>query len=310
MLAVAPVVAPVVTAASFASTSATTTASSIVSATARLLLLSSSFLRLFLHLARNLVLGLNRGVVLFELGPAELLVLEHVLDELLDTLADSAGAWLGCLRLLPDLVKPGQNAVVLLLAELAGCALAALLLLAQLLFDLDADLLEELDGRLNRVFEEELRVEQVLKDRLCSVSAEQVLNEELTDELDVAEQLVLALQHFFLMVVLRVRFASFVLLGLERLEVALLLKDFFEAAAAIVEELLAEHAVLEVELVALFALRLEVDLDDRRTDLLAVELRVFVLHLGLAENRLHDDSQDLIINLEVFGLLGVKAFLT
>jgi len=149
----------------------------------------------------------------------------------------------------------------------------------------------------------------VLKNRLGGVSSEQVAREELADELDVTEELVLALEHHFLVVILRVFLAGLLGLGLQRLEVVHL-EDLLEAAAAVVEQLFAELAELEVVRVRFLALGLEVDFDDGSTDLLRIELRVLVLDLGLAEDRLNNDAKDLVVNLEVLSGLWVEAFLT
>ena len=84
-----------------AATATTTTAATCTVVVSTALLASSSIARLRIrlldHLALNLVFRLDRAVVLLELGPAERLVLQHILNQLLDTLADLASA--GCSRL-------------------------------------------------------------------------------------------------------------------------------------------------------------------------------------------------------------------
>ena len=123
---------------------------------------------------------------------------------------------------------------------------------------------------------------------------------ELANELDVAEELVLALHLDVAVVLKRVLFALVLGLLLERLEI-LLREDLLVDRAAIIEQLLAEVAELEVVLPSLLALRLQVDLHDRRAQL-AVELRVSVFNLCLTEDGLHYNLKDLFTDLEALGL--------
>lgn len=297
-------------------TTATATASAassavVSSATLATGAASSLSVRLLNNLASDLILRLDEVFGLFELSPAELLVLDHVLDELLDALAADTSFWGGrILRLRPDLVEFVQDAIVLLLSKLArSTALGVLSLLAELLLDGWADLLNELNSSLNCIVNEEIRVEQVLENGLGSVTTEQVASKELTDELNVAEEFVLAFHHDLAVVILGVCLACFIGSQLELFE-ALLSENLLEAATAEVKKLLAELAELEIVWVGAFALRLKVDLDDRSTDLLTVELGVFVLVLSLAENCLYHDVEDLVINLEALGRLSVETFLT
>ena len=180
------------------------------------------------------------------------------------------------------------------------------MLLSDLVLDVRTDLLKEFDCCLNSVFEEGPWVKQMLKDRLCCVSTEQVLNEELTDELDVTKKLVLAFQHDFLMVVLSVGFAAFLSFSLNFIVITLLLEDLLEADAAVFQELLTEHAVLKVDKGRFDTLRLEIDLDDLGADLLTVELGVLVLNLRLAENCLNDNAKNFVVDQEALGLFFVE----
>lgn len=105
--AVASIVASVVTVVT--ATVAASTAATSVAVVVAILLLANRCLSLhFLdHLLLDLFLGLNSLLAFLELGPAELLVLDHVLDELLDTHAYSTLAVFFGLRCLPDAVKLG-----------------------------------------------------------------------------------------------------------------------------------------------------------------------------------------------------------
>ena len=105
----------------------------------------------------------------------------------------------------------------------------------------------------------------------------------------------------------RVRLALGLRLLLERL-VLLHAEDLLVHRAAIVKQLLAEVAELESVWACLPALRLKVDLHDRRAQP-AVELRVSVLDLRLTEDGLHDDLEDLLADLEAFSLSCIEAFL-
>jgi len=135
-----------------------------------------------------------------------------------------------------------------------------------------------------------------------------VAREELANELNVTEKLMLALHHDLTVVVLRVLLARILGLLLKHFEIVLL-EDFFEATATEVEELLAEGAELQVVGDGAFALRLEVDFDNRGAKL-AVELGVGVLDLGFAEDSLDDDLQDLLVNRESLCISWVETRLT
>lgn len=149
----------------------------------------------------------------------------------------------------------------------------------------------------------------MLEDGLGCVTTQQVASEELADELNVAEELMLAFHLDVLVVVLGVSLAGIYGSLLEFFE-ACLREDLLEATTAVVEQLLTELAELQVVRVGFFTLRLEVDLDDCGTEFLTVELGVFVFVLGLAEDGLHYDVEDLVIDREALGLLRVEAFLT
>ena len=87
------------------------------------------------------------------------------------------------------------------------------------------------------------------------------------------------------MVICSVSLASLLSLG-DQLFKIVLLEDFFEAISTVVEELFAERAEFKHTWDSLFALRLEVDLDNGRAKL-AIEFGVGVFHLGFAENGLN-----------------------
>ena len=94
---------------------------------------------------------------------------------------------------------------------------------------------------------------------------------------------------------------------LERL-VVVLREDFLIHRTAIIEQLLAEVAELEVVLASLLPLRLQVDLHNCGAQL-AVELGVSVFDLGLAEDSLNDNLEDLFADLEAFSHRSIKAIL-
>ena len=103
-------------------------------------------------------------VLLLELLPAQLLILEHVLDELLNALANRTDTLIPSLRVLPDGLELGEDLIVGLLANLALRRV-----LSDALLDRRAHLLDEPDGRLDRVILKAARVQQVLEDRFGSV---------------------------------------------------------------------------------------------------------------------------------------------
>lgn len=171
----------------------------------------------------------------------------------------------------------------------------------QLLFNGLTDLFNETNGSLHGVVRETVFVEQVLKDQLCSVVSEEMTREKLTNELNVSEQLMLTLEHGILVVGRIVRLACILCLLLQNLKVSLLLEELEVDLTAVVEELLAEVAEFKVHDLGGFTLRLEVDLDNQRADL-TVEIGVGVLDLSLAEDGLHHDLKDLLVNLESISL--------
>ena len=193
--------------------------------------------------------------MLFLLHPAIGLVLEHILYELLDTLADNALTWsrVRVLRSFPDMIKLGQDGVILLAGKLA--ALGAISLLGDHLLDCLTDLLNEPDGRLDGVIIELLVVEKPLKDRLGNIMTKQMHSEELTDELNVAEELMLTLEADLSVVVLSVRLSGILCLLLQLLETGLL-EDLLKAASAMAEKFVSELAEFEIVWVGAFALRL------------------------------------------------------
>lgn len=132
-------------------------------------------------------------------------------------------------------------------------------------------------------------------------------HEKLTNELNVAEKLVLSFQHLLFVVVGGVSLASLLSLGNQLFEIVLL-EDFLEAISAVVEELFAERAEFKHTWDSLFALRLKVDLDNGRAKL-AIEFGVGVFNLGLAENSLNHSVKDFVSNLESLGFSLVKALL-
>lgn len=104
-LAITSIVASVVTVVA-ATVAATTTATSVAIVVAVLLLTAGCLsLHLLDHLLLDLLLGLNSLLAFLKLGPAELLVFEHVLDEFLDAHANGALTVLFGLRCLPDVVE-------------------------------------------------------------------------------------------------------------------------------------------------------------------------------------------------------------
>ena len=132
-------------------------------------------------------------------------------------------------------------------------------------------------------------------------------HEKLTNELNVAEKLVLSFQHLLFVVVGGVSLASLLSLGNQLFEIVLL-EDFLEAISAVVEELFAERAEFKHTWDSLFALRLKVDLDNGRAKL-AIEFGVGVFNLGFAENGLNHSVKDFVSNLESLGFSLVKALL-
>lgn len=127
----------------------------------------------------------------------------------------------------------------------------------------------------------------MLKDRLCRVTSYEVAREELTDELDVTEELVLMLHLLILVVGHRVRLACLFVLFLDVFKL-LILEDLLKAATTVVKQLLAEGAELKVRRDSLLALGFEIDLDNGGAKL-TVELGVGVLDLGLTEDSLDHD---------------------
>lgn len=168
--------------------------------------------------------------------------------------------------------------------------------LSNLFFNGRSDLFNELDCSFDGVINEALYIEQMFENGLCCVAAKQMAREKLSNELDVAEKLVLPFKHEFLMVLERVLLAAIFSLFLQGLEIVLQ-EDFLEAAPAVLEELLAEGAELEIVGDSSLPLRLQVNLDDRGAQL-TVELRVGVLYLRFAENRLDHDLKNLFVDLE------------
>ena len=315
LLAVASVVAVVVTATVTAvPTTTTATTSTAVAALVSVVLTLACLLgglSLAKHLLLDLLFSFDFLITRLKFGPSELLVFKHVLDQFLDAFAHNARAGCGLFRSLPDRVEVLQNVVVLFLRELAALRFAALRVLIlglQLFLNSRSDLLDKLDRSLHGIIEEASRVEQMLENRFGSVSSEQVAREELANELNVTEQLMLALHHDLTVVVLRVLLARILGLLLKHFEIVLL-EDFFEATATEVEELLAEGAELQVVGDGAFALRLEVDFDNRGAKL-AVEFGVGVLDLGFAEDSLDDDLQDLLVNRESLCISWVETRLT
>ena len=116
------------------------------------------------HLSLDLILSLYVRVLLFELLPAQRLILEHVLDELLNALANRADTLITFLRVLPDGPELGEDLVVVFLANLAFRRV-----LSDALLDRRSHLLDEPDGRLDRVILKAAWVQKVLEDRFGCV---------------------------------------------------------------------------------------------------------------------------------------------
>ena len=171
LLAIASVIASIVAtsllvAAIAATTASTATAASITTIIVIAGLLASRIGSLLLldHLSLNLILSLHVRVLLLELLPAQLLILDHVLDELLNALANSTHTLITSLRVLPDGLELGEDLIVVLLANLALRRV-----LSDALLDRRAHLLDEPDGRLDCVILKAARVQQMLEDRFGSV---------------------------------------------------------------------------------------------------------------------------------------------
>ena len=111
LLAISSIVASIVAVTIISAATATTSTASIIVIIviiASLSLLAGSFnsCLLFLdHLIFNLFLGLDISILSLELGPTKLLVFNHILNKLLNTLACSFGAFFIGLGLIPDLLE-------------------------------------------------------------------------------------------------------------------------------------------------------------------------------------------------------------
>ena len=108
-LAIAPVIASIVPASvlvaaitTAASAATASIASIVIVAGARLPLRGLGSALLLDHFCLDLVLSLHILALSLELRPAKRLILQHVLDELLDALANCANTLPTCLRVLPD----------------------------------------------------------------------------------------------------------------------------------------------------------------------------------------------------------------
>ena len=113
-----------------------------------------------------MVLSLHVRVLLLELLPAQLLILKHVLDELLNALANCADTFITCFRVLPDGPELGEDLIVVFLADLALRGV-----ICDTLLNRWAHLLDEPDGRLDRVILKAARFQQVLEDRFGCVGS-------------------------------------------------------------------------------------------------------------------------------------------
>ena len=122
-LAVTPIIASIVTATVLiaAITTAASTATSVATIVivAGLLACCIGSLLLLHHLSLDLFLSLHVRVLLLELLPAQLLIFEHVLDELLNTLTNRANTLITALGVLPDGLEFAEDLVVVILADLA-----------------------------------------------------------------------------------------------------------------------------------------------------------------------------------------------
>lgn len=287
-LAISPVIATVVSLVivTVTTATATTSATSTISIIVSIVLLLTCFcsLCLFQHFLLDLLLGLDILVALFELFPAELLVLKHVLDQLLNTFSDNASIRSRSLRNLPDISEILQDRLVFFITEFA-LGLISFATFLQFFLNSRSDFFNKFDCSFDCIIHEIFRTEEVSKDRLCRVNSQYMAHEQLANELNVAEKLVLSFKHLLLMVILRVCLASFLGLSDQLFEIVLL-EDFFETISTVIEQLLAECAEFKHTWDGLFALGLEVDLDNGGTEL-AVEFGVSVLDLRLSEDSLH-----------------------
>lgn len=123
-----------------------------------LLLTCLCFLSFFQHLLLDLLLGLDILVILLQFLPTKLLVLKHVLDQLLNTLADDANIGLSLFRCIPDGAELFNDGLVFLVTEFAFTFVAFAALL-QFFLNSHSDFLKELDGSLNSVIHKGLWVE-------------------------------------------------------------------------------------------------------------------------------------------------------
>ena len=127
---------------------------------------------------------------------------------------------------------------------------------------------------------------------------------QLSHKLDVAEKLVLSPQGL-----LRdLCFVNLLAGSLSLFPEVLLLEEGLEARLAMGQQLTPEFTVLDLCRQSLAALGGELDPDDLYAEL-AVEVRVGVLGLGLAEDSLHDNIQLGRVNFEACALLSVIACL-
>jgi len=103
-----------------AATATTTTITTVAIIVSVVLLLSClCLLSFFKHLLLDLLLGLDILVILLQFFPTKLLVLKHVLDQLLNTLADEANIGLCLFRCHPDGAELLNDGLVFLVTEFA-----------------------------------------------------------------------------------------------------------------------------------------------------------------------------------------------
>lgn len=227
---VASVVTVVTVVATATATATTLTAVALIVVSLLTGLLGSLCLLELLEL--DLLLGLDVLILRLELGPSHLLVLEHVQEQLLNTLANNTNTFLSLFRGGKDVPELIKDTIVVFLGDLSlGATLAATCL--ELFLNTGSDLFDKFDSSFDSVVKEAIWVEEVLKDRFGSVTSQEEARVELSDKLNVTEQLVLALHLVVSVVGDRVGLAGGLSLLLQLIKL-FALEDLFEAATAVV----------------------------------------------------------------------------
>lgn len=149
-LSITPVIAPVVVTLVAAIVTTTTAATATTVATVIVVpaLISGllGYLLLLNHLSLDLFLCFDICILLLKLLPAKFLVLNHVLNELLNTLTDGTNTFLALFGVSPDLLELVQDFIVVLLGDLSLGSI-----IGDSLLNCASDLLNEFDGCLDSV---------------------------------------------------------------------------------------------------------------------------------------------------------------